>query len=187
MSLPNKRQTEIDQIRELLQKGIECWVQIGAIVAKMIDDDPEAIDRICEACPLLTAESVLNFERLGRKTLHPRLLISYGPGVNRLRKLPYHLQERYVTQPVELLLANGETLQCDVMNLTTQQAAQVFSSDGLRSLAAQRAWLEGEATKRVAPPSRIDLPYRITSGKLIILNACTLSRKELAKILVELE
>lgn len=177
------------QFIDLVLQGLECWKQAGEIAAKAIADDPEFIDTVVSECPDITAETVRRFERIGLGQLHPQLCLSESPGVRRLRKLSYLLQERYATSPVELLVkADGkyDTLQVDVRNLTHDQAAQVFDANGLRSAAAQRAYIENAVLKRTDPPARGNLPYRTVKDDLVIMQPCRISKKDLARILADM-
>lgn len=175
---------------EFVMQGIECWTKAGEIAAMASESDPNWIDDVCDKCPDITPECVKRFIDIGRKKLHPRLAISEAPGVRRLRRLPYAVQEKFSNEPLELLVSSGsgwETLRVDVRNLTPDQAAQVLDEDGPRSIAAQRAYIEDRAAKRVAPPIRASLPYRIVGKKLVVMTGCTLERKDLTKILGEME
>ena len=176
---------------ELVLQGIEVWMQAGEIAAKAVEADPEFVDRVCEICPDINEETVNRFVLMGLKKLHPQLCLSETPGVRRLRRLPYSLQEKHVKDPVDLVVKNDdgkvEILKVDVRNLTVDQSAQVFSVEGVRSHAEQRAWIEDKATKRVVPPVNGDLPYRITGRELVILNPCRLPRRDVARILADME
>lgn len=85
----------------------------------------------------------------------------------------------------DVLMPGGETLLVDVMNLKPAQAEQVIGFDRIRSLAEQRAWMENAA--QATPPARANLPYRIVGKKLICMAGCTFERKELAKLLAEMD
>jgi len=175
---------------ELILQGVECWTKAGKIAAEEIQKDSSFVDSVCDEHPDLTPEFVRRFELIGLQKLHPQFVINESPGVRRLRRLPYSLQEHYVSRPAELLVlqkGSWETLKVDVRNLTPDQAAQVFSESGARSAAEQRAYVEDKFAKRAAPPSRTNLPYRISGGKLVVLVPAQFSRKELANILSEME
>lgn len=181
-----------EKIKSLLLTSTKGLIEAGELIAAMIDENPEgAIDIICADIPGLTPEIVLNLERLGRKTLHPQLLIADGPGVRRLRKLGYSYQEKFIKEPIPVVLKNGghcETLLMECLNLTEGQAAQVFASDHIRSEAEQRAWIEDAAAKALPIQTKVNLPYRTAGGKLVVMVAgTTFTRKELARILSDMD
>lgn len=182
-------QNNVNKFLQLVQQGIDCWVEAGELAVKMIDEDSSFIEEVCKSNAMLTEEVVLSFVRLGRKTLHPRLVIADGAGVRKLRKLPYALQERYISNPVELLVNNGEqwdSLNVDVLNLTSEQASQVFTNDGVRSAGAQRAYLEDKA-RNVTPPIRVNETYRIVRDEFVVMTPAKFTKKQLARILADME
>lgn len=181
------QKTDSEQFVDLVMQGIECWQQAGALVVRAIDSNPNFIDEVCDKCPDITPELVHRFEQIGRKQLCAKLLISDAPGVRRLRRLPYSLQEKHSVEPVSLILSNGESLRVDVRNLTPDQAAQVFAEDRIRSDAEQRSWIEDKRSKSSAPSNKSNAPYRVVGKKLVVMTACTLERKELARLLAELD
>lgn len=182
--------SDAEKFVQLIQRGIDSWVEAGKFVASKIDEDPDFLNAICDQFPHISPEMVMRFDALGRKQIHPQLLLCDGPGPRRLRKLPYTLQEKFSAQPIDLLInteKGWETLKVDVRNLTPDQAAQVFAPDGIRTEAAQRAFVEDRASKRVAPPTRANLPYRISGKKLVVIEPCTFDRKEIAQLLADME
>lgn len=188
MQLTSK-QNPVDQVYTLILAGIESWIQAGEIVAQAIDEDPDFVDKLCDKYPDISPETVVRFELIGRRKLHPKTLLNDAPGMRRLRKLPFQLQEKYVTQPVNLIVksSNGyEVLKVDVRNLTPDQSAQVFDSTGIRSEAAQRAWIEDKAATKIVLNVNADMPYRITGRKIVFMQPCTLSAGDLAQILAKI-
>jgi hypothetical protein len=191
------KQTSIQTIKsdaqifvELLTRSAESLVEAGEFACRALERDIEFIDKVCDLCPDITDEAVRRFIALGQRKLHPSLIFSECPGARRLRRLPYQLQEKFSKEPVPLQVKTEqgwETLQVDLRNLAVSQAAQAFSTDGVRSPAAQRAYIEDQAAKASAPPVSNDVPYRLSGDCLVVLNSCTFTRRELAKILSELE
>jgi|SRR5581483_9663783 len=189
-------QTTTDSVQtfiNLFHGAQSSLIALGEHTAASIDADPDFADKVCLAYPELTMEFIHKCELVGRKKLHPRLVISEGPGVSRLRRMPLALQEKFISQPLPLVIRkdnNVEILNVDLLNLSADQAKQVFDCEKqeVRSEAAQRAWLEDQAAKALPPtPKGINLPYRITGGKLVVMETCTFTRKDLAKLLAEME
>lgn len=188
MSTENKpAKNSVSQFVELLNQGLQAWNDAAAIARENIAKDPEWPDKVAEACPMLSPDKVRAFCKIGQ-TVHVNLFLASGSGPNALRRLPIALQDKYVSEPVAVLIANGESLLVDVNNLTPDQASQVFAHDGVRSLAAQRAWLEDKAMKAKPIAKKADVPYRVTGGKLVVMVAgTTFTRKDLAKFVAEMD
>jgi hypothetical protein len=179
--------TTAQQFTELILRGIEAWIEAGKLAATEIERDPGWADEVAKLPPYLSPRTVKKFARIGRGQLHP-LLAAPGPiGLQRLAKLPYQLQEKYLKQPVELLLPNGDTLLLDSHNLSLEQARQVFTKDDIRELPEQRAWIESRAAKNTTPPSRANLPYRTVRDELIVMHPCRIARRDIAKILADMQ
>lgn len=187
---PIPLQRNADQFVALVLKGIECWKQAGEIAARAAKDDPGFIDRVCKQCPDISPETVVRFQRIGEGTLYPRLCLSESPGVRRLRRLPYTLQEKHCSEPIEVLVktATGyEPEQIDVRALTTEQATQVFDADRIRSISAQRAWLENRASKIVGPATQTTKPYRVVNNEIVCMQACRISKKEALALIAQMD
>lgn len=177
---------------QLVQAGIAAWLEAGQLVAAEADKDPEFVEKLVDSVPGLTLETVLRFEAIGRGRVLPELLASGSqPGVRRLLRMPIDLQRRFVKEPVPLLVrassGGWDTLQVDLRNLTQTQAVQVFGADGIRSEAAQRAYLEDLATKKQVRRVEKEAPYKVKGGKLIVVEQCTFTRKQLAALLAQME
>lgn len=179
----------VDAINDLMIKGMEAWKAAGKIVADLVDEDPDAIDRIIEVSPMLTKGILRSLERIGRDELMPELLLRNGLAYAKLRELPIQLQRKYVKEPVPLMIqtANGpDTLNVTVDALSPQQVRQVFSSDGVRSLAEQRAWLADNAPRLTPAIEAETLPFEVHGKTVVFTRPCKLTRSEVAAILSRL-
>jgi hypothetical protein len=180
---------QIDRFLELIQKGIDAWTEAAVIARENLAQDPEWADKVAEKNRLITAQFVHRFACIGVKMI-PQLAVSECPGAKKLRQLPISLQERCWQNPVGLLINNNgdwEELNVDLHNLTTDQAAQVFAEDHIRTAAEQRAWIEDKRAKQSVPPAKSNQPYRVVGSKLVVMVPCQFSRKELAQILADIE
>lgn len=188
MAIQISKTNDIDRFFELIQRGVDAWIEAGQIVAENIDKDPDWADTVNTAHPEIGVEMIYAFERIGRKQLHPKLMLSDGPGVRKLRRLSYHQQEKFLNEPLPMLINNEgswESLSVDIHNLTKAQADQVFDGDCVRTLQQQRAWIEDHKAKRSV--LQYDEPFRITGRKLVVMEPCQLSAKQLAQILAQME
>lgn len=181
-------QNSARQFIEYIHQGIECWIKAGSLLVERTAVDDTFRDKIMEMCPEITEETLDNFERIGLKLVHPKLLISDCPGAKRLRKMSYNIQERYIEKPIPLLVhtENGwETLNVSYLNLTRQQAEQVFGLDGIRTNAAQRAWVEDRNIKKLPAP-KLDEPYRVVKDTVVFMGGCTLTLAQLAELVAKM-
>lgn len=177
----------VESFVELFQRGYDAWIEAGKIVAGALESDPDFAEKVHAKHPEISCDTVYAFDRLGRKELHPKLLISDSPGAKKLRRLPYSVQERYCDAPVPLLIKNEngwEVLMASVFNLTTDQANQVFDGDGVRPDGAQRTWLENKNSKAII---QVDEAYRVSGRKLIVMHPCQFTAGQLARMLADME
>jgi hypothetical protein len=166
---------------------MDAWLRAGELVIEILDADPNAVDEICKAVPGLPREAIYRFEAIGRRTVHPKLLLSEAPGIRKLAAMPYSVQETFIAAPLQVLIEKDggcDTLQVSVGNLTPEQCRQVFGSNHVRDAAEQRAWMEAE--KRIASmrnEKAEDLPYAIHGNKIVFRRSCTMTKRELQTVL----
>lgn len=179
--------TRTEELVGLIAKGIECWQKAGEVVVKIIDEDGMSVEEIAASSDFLTEDIVFRFEQIGRKLLSPVLMIADYPAARHIIKLSYKEQEEMICGSVEVLLENGESLNISVQNLTQLQCRQVFDKKRIRTLPAQRAWMESERTKSASYPiHEIKYPYTIRSGRIFIPSACQLTKADLKRMLSDL-
>jgi len=183
----------VSEVIALFTAGLERWYEASLIVVDLIDEDAGSIEILKqESNGLLNDSLIAAFERIGRKQLIPQLAYMSGPGPERLAKMPFSVQEKYLNEPVDLLILKDDDstdkLRVSVHDLTARQAAQVFDRDCVRSLPAQRAWLENERMRLCAAAKQApEFPYKINGRRVTFVEGCTLTAKELARILSEIE
>jgi len=178
----------IIEIVDLIIAGIESWRSAGEKLCILIDEQPDVIDKICAFSPGVTPNILRQLERIGRRQLVPELLLRSGPGWAQLRSMPYDVQLKYTSEPVEVLIetANGsvDTLKIKVGELTATQARQVFDGDsGLRSFGAQRAWISSNVKQ--TPKRLAGQPYTI-HGRFVDFSECRLSLQDLLTIAAQM-
>ena len=182
----------VGEIVALITRGIECWSKAGEIVVKLIDEQRMTIPEIAGNSEFLTEDIVARFEQLGRKQILPQLLVADYHAARHVIKLPYSEPSRAAKDGVELLVVNGEghsTLKVAIENLTSLQCKQVFAKDSIRSLPAQRAYIESQKTDneikgRICSDEAI---WKVSGRKVAFLKPCQLSARELAQIIAEIE
>jgi hypothetical protein len=183
----------IQELAQMIQDGIECWIKAGQIVVNLLDEQGMTLEEIAEAAAsdVLNADVLAQFERIGRNQVLPRLLVSDFPAAKYLQCLPMSEQKRLMDGAVELMVMHGgkpDVLQVNVRHLTRQQCKQAFDQNGVRSAGAQRAWLEERARDKESSAIRTGqhLPWSVKHGKVIFREACEMTRHELAVILTQL-
>lgn len=182
----------VSEFTALIAQGLECWAKAGEVVVALIDQHGLSVPEIAASSSLLTEAIVGRFEQLGRKQIVPRLLVADYPAADHMIKLPYSEQARLQDEAVELLIiteSGTETLQVAPENLTPAQCRQVFAGGAVRSLAAQRAFIESKnESERSKGKALSSLPaYSVRGRKVIFNHPCELSARQLASILSEIQ
>lgn len=189
--LPNdksecSKSSNISKLRELLIGAVESIVEASKIVLTLIDSNRMDLSDISTEAGI-PRSLVDSLERVGRNKLCPELVFCDSPGKRALRRLPHDLQEKYLKEPVQVLIFNGATpepLKVQVDNLTREQACQVFDGKRVRDLSGQRAWLEAFRIRSTVKPVN---PLWAVSGKRVHIAApCNLDLSEVLKIASEL-
>src|SRR5262245_66082740 len=93
--------SEAKRFGELVQAGIDSWMEAGALLVRKTGEDPQFPNYVLKANPHITKETLDGFMRIGKGQVNVRLLLSEGrPGVKALLNLPRPLQDQYETKPV---------------------------------------------------------------------------------------
>lgn len=182
--------SRISEFRNALQAGIQGIVKAAEIYVEALDDDPRNADKFREEfADWVPASAWAQFEAVGRKWMHPRLLMG-GVADRRksthIKKLPYSMQERVFNgERFQLLTSGGDTLEVDLMEATPQQVEQLCNGSSIRTLSEQRAWLEAETLAESGEDAEV-LPYTVSNGKVVFRRGCILNRPELKRLLQEM-
>jgi hypothetical protein len=183
--------TRINSFIDLFKVGVDSWIKAGEILVELVEEDPHAYDYIIQQCPQLNAGILGRFEQMGRKSLHPQLLLTSSPGFARLQKLPYSLQERFIEEPIALIVhteQGTDVLLVKAKDLTKEQAAQVFAPNRLRTEGEQKAWMIQQQSNaaRSTPSTNTTAAWRIKGGRVEFTAGASLSAGELATIITQL-
>jgi len=182
--------TQIDRFVDLYVKGSEAFVQAGEILVELVDNDQHTYDYILRKFPTLNPTILNKLEQMGRKTLHPQLLFNNSAGYSKLQKLPYSLQERYIDEPIPLVVhtdTGTDVLLVKAREMTKEQANQAFATGRIRTEGEQKAYLiqqESTAARNITPV--MQTPWKIKGSKVEI-NGVLFTRKELAGILAQMD
>jgi len=187
-----KANGQIREFKEALQAGIDGFVRCGEIYVEAIDEDPRVADKFRdEFSDVVPTAMWSNFEAIGRKWMHPRLIMggmSNRKKANIVKRLPYSMQERiFEHERFDLLVEGGDVLKVDPMEATDDQLDQMFNQSGARSTSEQRAYIESKRAKEAAQVETPEvLPYKIEGSKVTFRRYTTLTRAELKRLLTEM-
>ena len=103
------------EFKEALASAIDGLVKAGEVYVRAIDIDPTVAERLQEEFKdVVPAQAWAQFEALGRKHIHPQLVLGGMSDVrksNMIKGLPYSVQSRvFDDEKFELLVSGGDTL-----------------------------------------------------------------------------
>lgn len=180
---------KITEFANLCQQGIDAWTKAGELLVELVEEDPKVFDKIIEFNPQMNAGILGKFESMGRKVLHPHLLLNESPGLDRLAEMPYSVQERFLSESIPLIVetdSGPDVLMVSVKNMTRGQAQQIFGKGRIRTEGEQKAWLVDQRSKK-AKPAGTNIPaWTIRGGRVFFNEGATLSAGELATIITQL-
>jgi hypothetical protein len=182
---------ELSRFKDAFTRGIEGIVEAAQIYVKAIDDNPANAEKFREHfADSIPASAWANFEAVGRKWMHPQLLLG---GMNDRKKaslvkrLPYDTQADIVEKRkrYSLLLSDGDTLEVSIQDATPEQVEQLIDGSQIRGEPAQKAWLEQQKTHKVIHEAEA-MPYTIRDGRITFKRATTMTKGELRRVLSEM-
>jgi len=178
----------VQEFRKAFSAGIDSIVEASGIYVAALDENSQNAALFQEAFgDLIPASAWGSFEAVGRKWMHPKLLLNAGGKYSgKIKRLPYSTQEAiFEGMRFDLLTRTGDTLKVDVMECTPDQVEQLIDGSNLRNVSAQRAYLESQKTT----PKSEDvepMPYVIYKGKVIFRRGTSMGRREIVRLLKEL-
>jgi hypothetical protein len=175
------------EFRQAYEQGISGIVRASEIYVQAMDADPRNGARFHEQFADLVPASVwANFEAIGRRWMHPRLImggISDRRKNSAIKKLPYSLQERVFNRELVPVAIGDRVEEMEILSAPPEVVEAVCDTSGFRNVAAQRAYLK--AKEKAREPAR-KLPYIITNGKIYFAQNALMSKEELLKIIAEM-
>lgn len=176
----------VQEFKKSFEAGITGIVHAAEIYVKAIDENPNHKHDFIEQCSdFIPSSAWSGFEAVGRKWMHPKLLMGGGGQyAAKIKKLAYSDQEAvFDGRKFDFLTPKGEILKVDVREIDQKQAEQLFDGTRIRPVAAQKAYIESRPA-----PSQVSevMPYVITDGKVAFRRGVTLTKQEIRRILTEL-
>ncbi len=155
-----KDTSEIGQFVALVQQGIDAWNAAGKKLVVMLGKDPQLFDKIRKVHPEISIDMLAVFERIGRKQIYAPLLANNCAAARRLLDMPYEQQERYCTEPIEVIVresGKSKIVKKRLHELSRAEINQVFDFDSVRSIAQQERLHRGS---RIASFSTASTPVK---------------------------
>jgi hypothetical protein len=176
----------LTEFRDAFNAGINNIVKAASIYVEAIDHNPLLADRfVDEFSETVPATAWAGFEAVGRKWMHPRLLMGGGGRYsNKIKRLPYSTQERiFEGGRFDLLTSGGDTLKIDIREATPAQVEQLLDGSHVRTPSEQRAYIESQSMgKDEADP----MPYTVSDGRVTFRRGTVLTKNEVRRLLVEM-
>jgi hypothetical protein len=173
------------EFSEALTCGIDNIAQAARVYVEAIDANPALADEFAaDFRDIVPASAWAGFEAVGRKWMHPRLLMGGGGRfASKIKRLPYHTQERIFNgDRFDMLLPGGDTIKVDVREAQQEQAEQLFDGNHIRTLAEQKLFLTKRASEPVLAHAEV-MPYTINNGVITFRRGVSLTRQEIKRII----
>jgi len=137
----------IDLFVTAIHAGINSWEAAGKILVKLLHEDANAFKRIIKAHPWLTIDLLEVFHSIGLRTFYPMVVLLPKQVYNRVRSMPYDVQQRICIEPVEVvtrLVMNDKPVieRKPVARLTACEAERALDNHGQRPIKKQVADLK---------------------------------------------
>ena len=178
----------IAEFREAFNAGIDGIVKAAAVYVDAVDENPRNADKFTEAFDgVVPSLAWSQFEAIGRKWMHPRLLMGGGGRyAAKIKRLPYSVQERiFAGERFDLVCQGGDTLKVDIRETTPEQVDQIIDGTHLRTPSEQRAYLESRSAIR-SPLQAEPMPYTVQDGKVTFRRGTVLTKADLKRLLMEM-
>ena len=191
MSTEISCQKYLNEFRKAFTLGIESIVQASEIYVKAIEENPKNADVFREEfSDSIPASAWSNFEAVGRKWMHPRLLLGGGGRYSgNIKRLPYSTQERIFNgEKFDLLTTDGDKLKVDVRSVTPEQIEQLVDKTSIRTIAEQKSFLEArkKAVKENDENDVVMMPYVVRGGKVYFKANAILTKDEVKRLAMEM-
>lgn len=140
---------EISKFRELFRIGISSLKEAARIYVDALDHDIAAREIFQAANPEVPLSAWASLEKIGRGQMHEKLFLMCGRIQASLRPLPLSEQTEAIEKGIPVLLHDGSSMLMKPEAMTQSQQTQVFSNGTVRTIDAQRAWMESQRNYRL--------------------------------------
>lgn len=173
--------TVFEKFTTAFQKGLDGIQEAAEIYVSAIDNDPEIKQEfITKFNHMITPPTWRTLELIGRKQVHPQLMLSGAANARYIKRLAYSEQEKILKGTrYECLLPNNDTILVDLRTVDHKTADQMFNFDRIRSIADQKLWLSQRIPKKVEAAKNPNYEI-IHAGKTVrFLRPCEYTKKEM--------
>lgn len=129
-----------------IELGIDFWESAGKKVVEMKEKHDDFFKAVTERCDWITMEMLTTLESIGKKELHPRLLLAPKFTMSRFASLPYEDQKYAVENPIPLAVNGSHQVNRHIADMTPREVRQVVGPNGIRSVNEQREVLVKQET-----------------------------------------
>lgn len=179
----------VQRIVEHLTMGLDFLRTAGQAMAAFLDRFPHQRSLLVHHG--LQPSTITTLERIGRKTLHPSLAFDTSIPATRLKSMSYDEQERYLNEPVELLVPQAGTSEMTsklalMKSLSKDQLQQVLDGTKVRDLAEQNTYLLGLESQRRFKMFDDGKSWKIVKNEVRVKRDSSLSKADILEILERL-
>jgi len=188
IAIKGKIGSYISTFEKALTGAVANILEASNAYVMAIDADPNAAKLFHEQFEDVVPPSAwAGFEAVGRKQMHPKMLYGGGKNGHYIKRLPYSEQELVFNgERVTMLTRDGkDSILVDLREVTKEQAEQLVSNNHIRTPEEQRSYLE-QYRKADEKQPVFRPPYKVGKQGLVISQPCTLTKRELSRILGEM-
>ena len=177
----------VAEFKKVFSGAIEGIVKASEIYVKAIDENPLNKVKFIESCSdFIPTDAWAGFEAIGRRWMHPKLLMGGGGKYSKnIKKLPYSDQRQiFEGARFDMLTSSGEILKVDVRQIEPAQAEQMFDKSHIRSVAEQKAFIESRKPDK--PSNSVEVPYTFVRNGVHFTKDTVVNKEQLRRILQEI-
>lgn len=176
---------QINAFAKLVNEGIKKWQQAGTLLVDMADKDPSVYTKIVKAHAFISLDMLMAFEKIGRKQLHPLLLLSDSTAARKVASLPYRDQKEIVENGVYVLDPKTKRgVKKSLDDITSNEVRLVFDGGKLRSVEEQATLKKEIEDKWNAFEQERSKRFIVNEdGSITFFQDCTFTRSQLEEII----
>lgn len=174
---------EIIKFRELFRLGVSAIKEAARIYVRAIDSNRLAKKEFARQMPEIPPAARGSLEQVGRGLLHERLLLLGGRVQEVMKGLPLSVQTDAIENGVDVLLHDGTIARMKPESMVGSQLSQVFGGGEVRTIDAQRAWMESRRSYQISKHLQDSRKYRVEGCCLVVYAPVSIGLDELRAML----
>lgn len=140
---------EIDDFVSKLNLGFEFLEDAGIKLVELMGRHENLFQQITDRHEWVTIEMLKTMEAIGKKQIHPRLLLAPKFTLNAFASLPYEEQKWAVENPIAVAQPNLRQANRRLTDMTCDEVRRVVGDGRIRSVTEQREFLDQRKTLKV--------------------------------------